>query len=143
MNGKTNSLLTSGGSGGEISPEMFGCTKMAIDTFSYSDTTSVLNVKLKHSLGEIPKVAIIICPVDSTYVPPSGNYLELCMLTHTTIKNYAAESAFCYSVWWESEDDLACTVTTSIDTQSITITKIEYTTTKFKVNTTYTIITMA
>lgn len=62
-----------------IPPEMFGCTKMAIDTVTFaSDQDFMLGgVKyyLPHSLGEIPKHAILWAQTDiTTYVYPG--YLQ-------------------------------------------------------------------
>lgn len=45
----------------KITPEMFGCTKMAIDTFTVSQDT--VNVTVNHSLGEKPVCAIIVTDV--------------------------------------------------------------------------------
>ena len=44
-----------------ISPEMFGCTKMAVDTFTLTSDNSISStVKINHSLGEVPKIMFII-----------------------------------------------------------------------------------
>ncbi len=45
----------------KINPEMFGCTKMAIDTFTVPQDT--VNVTVNHSLGEKPVCAIIVTDV--------------------------------------------------------------------------------
>ena len=44
-----------------ITPEMFGCTKFAIDEFVVASRTSTSSFasNISHSLGEVPKVAII------------------------------------------------------------------------------------
>lgn len=43
----------------EITPEMFGCTKMAVDTFTFASAT-YCTTELSHSLGEKPKVLLIM-----------------------------------------------------------------------------------
>lgn len=47
---------------GGITPEMFGCAKMAIDTFVPTSNIMVntSNYTVNHSLGEIPKVVLIV-----------------------------------------------------------------------------------
>lgn len=62
-----------------ITPEMFGCTKVAIDTATFaSDQNFILGgveYYLPHSLGEIPKHAILWAQTDiTTYVYPG--YLQ-------------------------------------------------------------------
>lgn len=42
-----------------ITPEMMGCTKIAVDKITFSIRTSVANVALTHSLGELPKFFIL------------------------------------------------------------------------------------
>nr|DAG69786.1 MAG TPA: hypothetical protein [Caudoviricetes sp.] len=46
---------------GKINPEMFGCTKMAIDTFTVPQDT--VDVTVNHSLGKKPVCAIIVTDV--------------------------------------------------------------------------------
>ena len=41
-------------------PELLGCTKYAVDKFTYSENTQASTVEIVHSLGEIPKYAFII-----------------------------------------------------------------------------------
>ena len=43
-----------------ITPEMFGCTKMAVDTFTLTSRTNITNYTISHSLGEIPKFIFIV-----------------------------------------------------------------------------------
>ena len=45
----------------KINPELFGCTKMAIDTFTVPQDT--VSVTVNHSLGEKPVCAIIVTDV--------------------------------------------------------------------------------
>ena len=51
----------SGGTG--ITPEMFGCTKMAVDKHTFA-SKSALKVGIPHSLGELPKFVFIFSGVD-------------------------------------------------------------------------------
>ena len=44
---------------GEITPETFGCTKIAIDKFTYTSNTNSNGRRLTHSLGQIPKIVIV------------------------------------------------------------------------------------
>ena len=46
-----------------ITPQMFGCTKMAVDKYTFA-SKSALNVGIPHSLGEIPKYVFIFSEVD-------------------------------------------------------------------------------
>lgn len=62
-----------------IPPEMFGCTKMAIDTVTFASDQAFMSDGVKyylpHSLGEIPKHAILWAQTDiTTYVYPG--YLQ-------------------------------------------------------------------
>ena len=41
-------------------PALFGCTDMAVDTFTVSSATLSENVTINHSLGKIPKIALIV-----------------------------------------------------------------------------------
>ena len=64
---------------GELTPEMFGCTKVAIDTVTFASDQHFLSngakYYLPHSLGEIPKHAILWAQTDiTTYVYPG--YLQ-------------------------------------------------------------------
>lgn len=42
----------------QLTPEMFGFTKIAIDKIVFSSRTKVYQYNLEHSLGDVPKVAI-------------------------------------------------------------------------------------
>ena len=46
--------------GGGLTPEMFGCTKMAVDTFTLSSVTVIRKYTISHSLGEIPKFMYVV-----------------------------------------------------------------------------------
>ena len=62
-----------------ITPDMFGCTKVAIDTVTFASDQAFMSggveYYLPHSLGEIPKHAILWTQTDiTTYVYPG--YLQ-------------------------------------------------------------------
>ena len=64
---------------GGLTPEMFGCTKVAIDTVTFASDQAFMSGGVKyylpHSLGEIPKHAILWAQTDvTTYVYPG--YLQ-------------------------------------------------------------------
>lgn len=52
----------------ELNPQMFGYTKMAVDTFTPSSDTLFRNWSIPHSLGEIPKFVIIRAKSITSYV---------------------------------------------------------------------------
>lgn len=60
--GKTNSVAAGGG----ITPEMFGCTSMAVDTYT-SAADARDNIIVPHSLGKIPKLVLIMASSDVGY----------------------------------------------------------------------------
>ena len=51
--------------GGGLTPEMFGCTKMAVDTFTLSSRTACYNHTISHSLGEMPKYVFLISEAEA------------------------------------------------------------------------------
>ena len=59
--------------GDGLTPEMFGCTKMAVDKYTFA-SKSTLNVPIPHSLGEIPKYLFIFSEVNAP-TSDSSNYL--------------------------------------------------------------------
>ena len=77
-----------------ITPEMFGFTKMAVDTFIYATTTSG-NTSHQHSLGEIPKMVIIRAKTK----PPvnSGRSVIENLVGFNGSEFYLAESLVTYS----------------------------------------------
>ena len=65
--------------GGGLTPEVFGCTKVAIDAVTFASDQAFMSGGVKyylpHSLGEIPKHAILWAQTDiTTYVYPG--YLQ-------------------------------------------------------------------
>lgn len=64
-----------------ITPEMFGCTKMAIDTVTYSSDQSgdkYTGLRINHSLGVIPKFSILLA---NGNVPEIKNYIKFSITT--------------------------------------------------------------
>ena len=68
-----------------ITPEMFGCTKMAVDTFTLTSGTIVTNYTISHSLGEIPKFIFIVAESLPTVNNDIYNYVN----TNDTQNSYA------------------------------------------------------
>ena len=58
---------------GGLTPEMFGCSKIAVDKYTFA-LKSALNVPIPHSLGEIPKVLFIFSEVNDP-TSDSSQYL--------------------------------------------------------------------
>lgn len=63
----------------KINPELFGCTKMAIDTFTPPNDIEV-STHVPHSLGELPKLAFIIGDVVDTSVNIPYPYVFVCSI---------------------------------------------------------------
>ena len=60
-----------------ITPEMFGCTKMAVDTFTLSSTMEIKNYTISHSLGEIPKFMYVVAErLPTSYDGAIYNYVN-------------------------------------------------------------------
>ena len=68
-----------------ITPEMFGCTKMAVDTFTLTSRTIITNYTISHSLGEIPKFIFIVAESLPTVNNDIYNYVN----TNDTQNSYA------------------------------------------------------
>ena len=60
-----------------ITPEMYGCTKMAIDTVTFASDTDFSSKGFSHSLGEKPKQVFIYAQSDITAYDYSG-YIISC-----------------------------------------------------------------
>lgn len=73
MNGRTNAA---GGKGGGITPEMFGCSKIAFDDFAFSAQMD-LNTRISHSLGTTPKYAFWVT-TQKVSIARGLNYGMLC-----------------------------------------------------------------
>lgn len=64
----------------KINPKLFGCTKMAIDTFTPPNDIEV-STQVPHSLGELPKLAFIVgSVVDTSEVIPYP-YVFVCSIS--------------------------------------------------------------
>ena len=66
-----------------ITPEMFGCTKMAIDTYTPAANIMMGDVTLYHSLGEKPRLVIIVSDNMDSY--ERGSYtqtIKICFITN-------------------------------------------------------------
>ena len=61
--------------GMSISPELFGCTKMAIDTFKYSTDTAVDYVT--HTLNEKPKYVFVRPKTTVVYNTTHSRYMHI------------------------------------------------------------------
>ena len=44
----------------QLDPALFGCTKCAVDKFTFSERTAASSTWVNHSLGEIPKISFVI-----------------------------------------------------------------------------------
>ena len=86
MNGRTNAA---GGKGGGITPEMFGLTKMAVDTFTYTSKRMLRNQDFYHSLGKEPKLVLLIHDTAYTY---ASEPLEISFAT--TLTNYGVRVVY-------------------------------------------------
>ena len=60
----------------EITPQMFGCTKMAIDYKIWASAS--VSISYDHSLGEVPKVAILTCGGNAP-LTGSGVLTDICL----------------------------------------------------------------
>lgn len=70
-------IVRRGGGGGK--PEVFGCSKMAIDKIIFSSTQD-MSTRLSHSLGVVPKYAFLIAQQE-----PNTTYAAMyCEMTYTT-----------------------------------------------------------
>ena len=70
---------------GGITPEMFGYTKMAIDTYTLAANTMMGDVTLYHSLGEKPRLVMIVSDNMDSY--EQGIYrdtIKICFITNWT-----------------------------------------------------------
>ena len=137
--------------GGGITPEMFGYTKMAIDKYTPTSDTYTYNVKVNHSLGEIPKRIIILVDMNDFQQDISGNYLVFADIALSPNEKYMSSISRCSSFnsgnypWYGGYSEGA--VSTSWDTQwNITSKLFIFQTSasfKYKAGTEYTIISMA
>ena len=76
-----------------ITPEMFGCTKMAVDEFTPASDKEMASVTLNHSLGVIPRLFIIVADNQDSYIAES--YHDTLKLAFVPNWNSASYSNFC------------------------------------------------
>ena len=62
-----------------ITPEMFGCTKMAIDTYIPSSNIKIDEQEIPHSLGIIPRAIIMVADRDTYQY--TGDYCQFVFYT--------------------------------------------------------------
>lgn len=65
-----------------ITPEIFGCSRMAVDTFVYSSSTVANGVTLNHSLNDVPKVVLITVKNRPSAYYNVGNMLAIVTATN-------------------------------------------------------------
>lgn len=119
----------------EFNPMMFGFTKYAVNTVLYNVDTSGWNTELQHSLGEIPKFAMIFgnpYPYSST-----TNYIHsACAMFGDANTGYFSDRTL------NTSNTLITSVVsnyrTTVDSSKLAV----YLTGSFKANVAYTLITM-
>ncbi len=114
---------------------MFGCTKMAVDTFTLTSNTAGKNYTISHSLGTIPKYFIIVGDYN---IPEVTNGIYSIMGANHSLAtdiNYANVS------YW----DISSIATSSalIDSISSVGFKVSNPSFRFVANVKYTVITLA
>ena len=117
-----------------LTPEMFGCTKMAVDTFTLTSNTTSNNYTISHSLGTRPKYFIIIGDYNT---PKSTNGIYSVMGANHglyTDINYASVS------YWSSRIETSYAPINEISSTSFMVTNPSF---RFVANVKYTVITMA
>ena len=73
-----------------ITPEMFGCTKMAIDEFTPASDKQMASVTLNHSLGVIPRLLIIVADNQDSYIAESNHItLKLAFVANWNSASYS------------------------------------------------------
>ena len=119
-----------------ITPEMFGCTQMAVDTFTLTSNTIGSNYSISHSLGTKPKYFIIIG--DFSGVAKSTNDIISVMGAN---HNLSGSVDFANLSYWGGSS-----ISTSYATISL-ISSVEFRindpSCRFEANVKYTVITMA
>ena len=122
--------------GDGLTPEMFGCTKMAVDTFTLTSTTVGSNYSISHSLGTKPKYFIII-----------GDFSGVSKSTYDIISVMGANHNLSGSVdyanlsyWGGSNIATSYTTIALISTVEF---KVDNLAVYFKSNVKYTVITLA
>ena len=117
-----------------ITPEMFGCTKMAVDTFTLTSNTTGKNYTISHSLGTIPKYFIIIGDINSKVI--NGIYSVM-------VANHNLSDSISYanvSYWDISKISTSNALIDSISSVGFTVDNPSF---RFVANAEYTVITLA
>ena len=85
--------------GGGLTPEMFGCTKYAVDEFSYTSETKLPGYNdisnINHSLGVIPKFIFIIAEYNEI---PTGSHNILLSAVNATDEVWGSVYSVMYGV---------------------------------------------
>ena len=99
-------------------PSLFGLTKIAIDTFTVTDSKAIKDQAVTHSLKQIPKVAMIVAPN-----PTTNNDLKLGIVCNLAGVSGTVGQAAWYWLYDTSTGGRHSTTTVSstIDSSSITI----------------------
>ena len=117
-----------------ITPEMFGCTKMAVDTFTLSSRKQCDSYPISHSLGTIPKFAFVIA---ETF--PTANYdVYLCMGANLNLGVDMTSVPLYY--WYNGDMHDTSFGIYPIDSNTITLNSYSY---YFTAGVKYTLVTMA
>ncbi len=133
----------------KITPEMFGCTKMAIDTFTVPQDT--ISTTVNHSLGEKPVCAIIVTDVVNV---PKNAEKKFPLRLAIVFPNILSDSYIVYTAFLTKEyltsvgEDYATAQKYQVQgtvsaTQLQIITAYDKNTKYIKAGTEYTLITMA
>ena len=124
--------------GGGITPEMFGCTKMAVDKVTFSSRRTLKAAgSISHSLGEQPKIIIVLSPYRKTTT--ANNVIEM-LLMHGDFTS--ATSYYGCQINTTSTADNFNAITTGLTVDTSTL--ISYDTSYYlEANVEYTIITAA
>ena len=116
-----------------ITPEMFGCTKMAVDKFTLSSRKSCNGYTISHSLDAIPKFMFIIAEKKPT------DYYDVFQILgiNPTLSSEVNKTLICYY-------DSGILYTDTVVTNSITSNqfKVNNSTFKYTAGIEYTVITM-
>ena len=118
-----------------LTPEMFGCTKMAVDTFTLTSRTSATNYTISHSLGTEPKYFIIIGDYDD-----SNSIYDIfsVMGANHNLSSIVYYANICY--WANSSFENSYVTISPISSVGFKVDNVNY---NFKANAKYTVITLA
>ena len=118
-----------------ITPEMFGCSKMAVDTFTLTSRTPTKDYTISHSLGTIPKYFIVVYEDEPASKSVFDTYSV--MGANNNLSTTVEKANICYYANHVSYDY------TSISSISSTGFKVDKGSTYFMENVKYTVITLA